>query len=689
SDPYIFKYKNLSSKDNFYLLVHSSNVLNFIMYDDSYGWTQAAQLNSGQYDVPTNKEIMVSATWSQADMSVRFYLNGEQISRREYDSSFPLIASGTENIEIGHSSVVVDEIRILDKVLSVDEIKENYKRSAPFSKNDILYSGDFSSGNSVSISLTTSLGQITDSATVSGNKISITSPDGYFVEHSILALINLQFNTPSSMTCRYGAEPNLYDQLPYSAGTGTSHSINLSVADPIEPVPVAIKCRDSLGQSDDYGFFRQYRILPELTIKYPKISRIWWGNNPQESEVSYLSKFDMVSFSKSAIIEPDVVRQIRQANPNEVVLLYQSAVGLQNYTSVPFRTLYDRINDNMRLQSSETATNYCLNYFFPQNIIYNVYSNAYTQAVAEHMEKDIFDRYHLFDGIWWDVTGPSLWFLRNPSTSLYATWCDFNLDGTDEDLNNNQTLLAAQNFWSQGIHNEMLATRQKLGQKVLTIGNGHSPNQSDYNGKLWEETFDYSTFSNYFNPSYQDGFFYWQEHSLTPRLNDNLFANNNLEGSLSFYKYHRFGMASSLIAGIYYNPQVLNQDKNWWWFDEYWVNPLTALPTIDRALGAGYLGQPVGPAYIDSNLVWRRDFRNGIVLVNNTAVSKTVNLFGQYREINGTQDHTINGGRTVESLQLAAYDGRVLLRSLCQSNPYQDVWCIGDVLPIIDIPRYQ
>ncbi len=104
----------------------------------------------------------------------------------------------------------------------------------------------------------------------------------------------------------------------------------------------------------------------------------------------------------------------------------------------------------------------------------------------------------------------------------------------------------------------------------------------------------------------------------------------------------------------------------------------------------GYLGEPLGPAYdasdpstllddlfdrvgwfpaeedeeaIDSR-VWRRDFRNGTVLVNPTAAPVTVDGLGEsvFRKIAGLQDPEHNdGGMVDEILTIPPGDGYILI----------------------------
>jgi len=61
--------------------------------------------------------------------------------------------------------------------------------------------------------------------------------------------------------------------------------------------------------------------------------------------------------------------------------------------------------------------------------------------------------------------------------------------------------------------------------------------------------------------------------------------------------------------------------------------------------------------------VWRRDFDNGIVLVNPAGNgAKTVDLGGTFHKLTGTQAPDINNGATVTSVTLADRDGIVLSR---------------------------
>jgi len=59
--------------------------------------------------------------------------------------------------------------------------------------------------------------------------------------------------------------------------------------------------------------------------------------------------------------------------------------------------------------------------------------------------------------------------------------------------------------------------------------------------------------------------------------------------------------------------------------------------------------------------VWRRDFDNGVVLVNPGDQPKTVSLGGVYRKIQGTQDPVANDGFLYSSVTIPAVDACILL----------------------------
>ena len=117
------------------------------------------------------------------------------------------------------------------------------------------------------------------------------------------------------------------------------------------------------------------------------------------------------------------------------------------------------------------------------------------------------------------------------------------------------------------------------------------------------------------------------------------------------YKDMRYGFASALMDDAYYyiNGTTGYDPNNLLWFDEFDFN----------------LGYPTQPRQVAqwSQGVWRRDFDNGIVLVNPKGNGQqTVDLGGTFHTLTGTQAPDINNGATVTSVTLAERDGLILSR---------------------------
>ena len=60
--------------------------------------------------------------------------------------------------------------------------------------------------------------------------------------------------------------------------------------------------------------------------------------------------------------------------------------------------------------------------------------------------------------------------------------------------------------------------------------------------------------------------------------------------------------------------------------------------------------------------IFRRDFENGIVVVNATPDYKTVNLNGTFQRIKGFQDAGVNNGATLNSVAIKPWDAAILVR---------------------------
>ena len=148
-----------------------------------------------------------------------------------------------------------------------------------------------------------------------------------------------------------------------------------------------------------------------------------------------------------------------------------------------------------------------------------------------------------------------------------------------------------------------------------------------------------------------------QYDSTIASMNSPKIAIFNQGGSPTDYQSMRYGLTSCLMNDGYYD---FNNSSTGYtgvvWFDEYNSN----------------LGQATSapPTAAWQKGVWRRDFTNGIALVNPKGNgAQTVQLGGTFVKIKGAQAPSVNSGQTVTSVTLQDRDGIILLRQTPQQQP--------------------
>jgi hypothetical protein len=122
------------------------------------------------------------------------------------------------------------------------------------------------------------------------------------------------------------------------------------------------------------------------------------------------------------------------------------------------------------------------------------------------------------------------------------------------------------------------------------------------------------------------------------------------------YRFFRYAYASCLLDDGYFSFTDKSREySSVPWFDEY-----------DHKLGYARSGPPTAAW---SQEVWRRDFQNGVVLVNPTILARTVKLEPGLRRLAGNQEPSVNNGSAVGQVTLGPKDGIVLLRQLAVQEP--------------------
>jgi hypothetical protein len=120
-------------------------------------------------------------------------------------------------------------------------------------------------------------------------------------------------------------------------------------------------------------------------------------------------------------------------------------------------------------------------------------------------------------------------------------------------------------------------------------------------------------------------------------------------GSTTDYQTLRYGLASCMMDNGYFTFDSSSAYQDLPWFDEYNAN-------LGIAISA-----PATAAW--QNGVYRRDFQNGIALVNPKGNgAQTVTLETSYKRLSGSQAPSVNSGQTVTTVTLQDRDGIILLR---------------------------
>ena len=97
------------------------------------------------------------------------------------------------------------------------------------------------------------------------------------------------------------------------------------------------------------------------------------------------------------------------------------------------------------------------------------------------------------------------------------------------------------------------------------------------------------------------------------------------------------------------------------WADEFSVTPQGDHDPTGQY--TGWLGRPIElPAKDVTSSIWVRRFTKGVVCVNGTSGSKTVDLGTPYKRINGLRSPSVNTGVTEQSVTVGANDAVFLLR---------------------------
>jgi len=410
-------------------------------------------------------------------------------------------------------------------------------------------------------------------------------------------------------------------------------------------------------------FLRQFKILTILLLiatlftpfakdsaknlktTFPKRANYFLSWNLSDATAQELAKWDLIILDMEHQVKSKAqLQKIRELNPDIIILAYitsqelrDDAIGLRQYT--PLRAqIATNAKDDWWLK---TPTGGKISWW-PGTHLLNITDQApkvdgqnWNDYLSQFLAEKVLAS-GLWDGIFFDNTWDSL-------TEKVGANLDINNDGVVESRATIETA------YKNGLNNLFNNLRSRTENKYILMGNDGDVFTS-LNGMMFEN-FPYARGWSRMLQEYTA----FGQNGTMPAFG--LFnANTSNAGNQNFFQEMRYGLTSSLLGNGYYSFDFGDTDHGQtWWYDEYNIK----------------LGEPTSqPLFIRTNQtnnfsalgLWRRDYQNGVVLVNSGNSDETIDLGAEFEKIKGSQDTSINDGTIVSSITIPPQDGLILLK---------------------------
>jgi hypothetical protein len=382
---------------------------------------------------------------------------------------------------------------------------------------------------------------------------------------------------------------------------------------------------------------------------YPRLANYFLKWEILDAEVPELAKWNLLILDMEVQenSRPQLL-EIRRLNPQVIILAYITSQeildNIDYYNKAYLRQeLARHISDGWWLKDSQgnKISNWPDTFMF--NLSNGAIPNSAGQRFNDYLPEFVVNELQstgLWDGVFYDNTWGDVAWINNKNL-------DLNNDGVGDDQ------AEADRAWAEGFNKMLVKTRSLAGKDFIIIGNGrvYDPYQSLLNGMMLES----------FPSAWENGGTWtgsMKTYLKLPFLNvyPPVSVINIYDKNQANYRHMRYGLTSALLGdGFYsYDYDVTNHGQTWW-YDEYNIK-LGSAQSLPYNLLANNSEQ-LKPG------LWRRDFKNGITIINSTSQKQTY-LFSkeEFEKIKGEQDPVINSGERINYIQLAPQDGLVLLK---------------------------
>ncbi len=409
-------------------------------------------------------------------------------------------------------------------------------------------------------------------------------------------------------------------------------------------------------------FIILFLLLPIFSVsaqeKNPKLVNYFLHWSITENEARDLARWDFLvldmEVQENSLTE---LRLIRQLNPKIKIIAYISSQNLfdanfNSNESVLRKKIAPMIDNSWWLRDeygnklSDWPSASVLN--VTDSCGKNYQGKKFNDFLPEFVANEIMGS-GLWDGVFYDnVWNGAGWFNQG------------NISLTNNGKRNSAADLDI--AWKKGVTKILSRTRELLPSAIIVANGSFIWEYQNYlNGWMLED----------FPTPWENGGTWsgaMQSYFKLSKSSQSYNIINAAASSPSDYKRFRFGYTSALLGDGYYSFDYgPSNHAQFWWYDEY-NNDLGSKQT------EAYNMLDKNSTVIKPGL-WRRDYTNGIVVVNSTdKEQRYVFAKEEFDRIRGVQDFLVNNGQKVNWLNLAPRDGIVLLK---RPTIIRDSWFIN------------
>ncbi len=377
---------------------------------------------------------------------------------------------------------------------------------------------------------------------------------------------------------------------------------------------------------------------------YPRLANYYLTGWMSEQEARELSKWDLVILGfEVPVNSPKAYSLLKQLNPQIKLLSYIDSIS--RYASPPaypashpLRRQYDGSRDEWLLQNAEgnrLSVWPGAELMNPSGYAPLVNNKRWNDYIPEFIAS-IHREQQGWDGIFFDNALPAIAWLNNGRI-------DINNDGQ------NDSGSFVDEAWSDGLRELYANARTLVGSDYIIITNSSHEYAESLNGRMFETVLGDERNWDEQIAALHEAFI---KSSYKPHMVV-VNANTANTGIWQNWRRFRFAFTSTLLTDAYFSYDYGDKWHNQlWWYDEYDLNLGNAINNAYALFGNN--GVATG--------VWRRDFENGIALVNPTGAKQVIDLGDEFQKIKGVQDKSVNNGKRVTQITLGAFDGIVLER---------------------------